>query len=129
MNEAMYTYHIQASQVHIALNDKPFLTLPASASVNDRISQLVLAEETTEKAVFTSSNEKMVFEFKPDSVLVTNSITFAEDTPIFVSKMFKSADAGIELANFDRVFTSQPRNNGWKNMDYFNHLPDISLNG
>lgn len=129
MLERIYTYDIKNNKINICLNSKPFLTLPASASVNDTISELSLTEEASDRAVFTSANEKMVFEFKPDSILVTYSVTFKEDTPIFKSKMFKTNNSAIELYNFDRAFTSQPRNNDWKNMDYFNHLPDISLNG
>ena len=129
MNNPIYTHSIKDNKIHISLGSNPFLTIPASASVNDAISNLSLAEEKTDMAVFASEKEKMVFEFKPDSILVTYSIKFDEDTPIFKSKMFKAADGAIELYNFDRVFTPQPRNNAWKNMDYFNHLPDISVNG
>lgn len=129
MTKPVYAYDIKKDKVHIYLNEKPFLTLPASVSVNDRISGLLLEEESSNSAVFVSANEKMVFEFKDDSILVSYSMTVGEDTPIFKAKMFKAHHAAIELEQFDRAFTPQPRNNAWKNMDYFNHLPDISLNG
>jgi len=125
----VYDYSIQENNINITLNNKPFLTLPASASVNDVISDMTLTDNSGDKAVFSAENEKMVFEFLSDSIIVTYSKTFTEDTAIFESKIFKGKDCAIDLKNFDRAFTSQPRNNGWKNMDYFNHLPDISLNG
>lgn len=129
MSNSIYSYEILENQINILLNNKPFLSVPASASVNGVLSDVTLKEQSESKAVFESENQKMVFEFLPDSILVTYSKTFDEDTPIFESKMFKSEDASIDLKGFDRAFTPQPRNNGWKNMDYFNHLPDISLNG
>lgn len=129
MTNTIYGYDIKGNTVSVSLNGKPFLTVPASASVNGVVSDVKLKEKNENKAVFESENQKMIFEFLPDSILVTYSKTFDEDTPIFEAKMFKSESASIDLSGFDRAFTSQPRNNGWKNMDYFNHLPDISLNG
>jgi len=129
MSGQIYAHSIEDNKIHICLNSKPFLTLPASASVNDVVSELSLAEESADKAVFASENGKMVFEFNSDSILVSYSVKFDKDTPVFESKIFKGTDSAIELENFDRVFTPQPRNNKGKNMDYFNHLPDVSLNG
>ena len=129
MSDKIYTFYADNKKTEIFLKGKPFLTLPASASVNDVISNLSLKENSESKAVYESENQKMAFEFLNDSILVSYSIKFNEDTPIYQSKIFKSSDSGINLKNFDRAFTSQPRNNGWNNMDYFNHLPDISLTG
>lgn len=129
MSKQIYSYNIKDNKIHIFLNSSLFLTLPASASVNDEISKLSLEKDADNKAIFTSANEKMSFEFLSDSIIVSYSKTFDEDTPIYEAKMFKDGDCAIELTGFDRAFTPQPRNNAGKNMDYFNHLPDVSLNG
>lgn len=129
MDRQAYSYSIKDNKIQIFSNLIPFLTLPASACVNGEFSKLSLERDEEGKAVFSSANEKMTFEFFCDSIVVTYSKTFDEDTPIYISKMFKDKEGAIELKDFDRAFTPQPRNNAWKNMDYFNHLPDISLNG
>ncbi len=125
----LYSYSVENNKINISLGGKSFLTLPASASVNGEISNLKPYTKCETRAVFTSENEKMDFVFEDDCIVITYSKTFNEDTPIYEAKMFKGVDNGIDLKNFDRAFTSQPRNNSWNNMDYFNHLPDISLNG
>ncbi len=129
MSDKIYSFEAGSNQVDIFLGGKRFLTLPASASVNNCIPELKLSESSGSVATYESAKAKMIFEFLPDSILVSYGVSFDEDTPVYESRMFKSADSGIKLADFDRAFTSQPRNNNWDNMDYFNHLPDISLTG
>ncbi|MBR2022035.1 MAG: hypothetical protein IJ939_06310, partial [Clostridia bacterium] len=119
MNKRIYTYEIKDSELRVFLNSELFLTLPASASVNDEISNLSLVKSDENTAEFSSQNEKMTFEFMDDCIVVGYSKAYSEDTEIFEAKMFKGTKGAINLVGFDRAFTPQPRCNSNKNMDYF----------
>ena len=127
--KSFYEYEVEKNSVTIYRNGKRCLSVPASASVNGVLSGVTLLKTDGDKAVFAAQNEEMLFEFYNDCIVATYRITYDEDTPIFEAKMLKAADSAIDLEGFDRAFTSQPRNNNWDNMDYFNHLPDISMYG
>lgn len=129
MSKRIYTYELTENELKVFKDSKLFVSIPASASVNDEISVLSLAKNDENTAEFLSESEKMIFEFFDDCITVSFSKRFSEDTEIFEAKMFKGKNAGINLVGFDRAFTPQPRCNANKNMDYFHHLPDISLNG
>ena len=129
MEKRIYNFKVQNEKVTISLDSGLNLTLPVSASVNDVVSALKPVDFDKKKATFVSDSEKMTFELFDDCSGVGYSKTFEADTEIYEAKMFKGKSEGINLAGFDRAFTPQPRCNANKNMDYFHHLPDISLNG
>ncbi len=122
-------YESRSSVLTIKKDGRDFFSIPASASVNGVYSSMSLSEFSEDKIVYSSELEKMVFTLFEDSVSVKYEKTYKDETPIFVSKLFASRDMGMELSDFDRAFTTQPRNNRGKNIDYYHHLPDISQNG
>ncbi len=115
--------------VCIKKNGKDFFKVPASVSVNGVYSNLSLESASDEEIVFSSTSEKMTFYLYEDCISVKYEKTCSEETPIYISKMFASKSMGMELIGFDRAFTTQPRNNKGRNLDYYHHLPDISQNG
>jgi len=127
--KAQYEYYIDGTNIHILRAEKPFLKLPASASVNGIISELQLTYSDENSALFSDGIGNMTFDFQDDCIVVSYHMICSEDTQIYEAKMFRAPESGIDLKDFDRAFAPQPRNNKWNNMDYFNHLPDISLNG
>ena len=129
VKKGQYECSIERTEIHISRGGKAFLNLPASASVNGVISDLHLTHSDENSALFSDQTSNMTFDFQDDCIVVSYRVNCSEDTPIYESKIFKDADSGIDLKDFDRAFSPQPRNNKWNNMDYFNHLPDISLNG
>ncbi len=106
-----------------------FFSFPASASVNGVYSAMTLEELSEDKIVYSSEGERMVLTLYGDSIAVSCERSYKEQTPIYIAKLFASADMGMDLVGFDRAFTPQPRNNLGKNLDYYHHLPDISQNG
>ena len=54
----VYDYSIQENNINITLNNKPFLTIPASASVNDVMSDMTLTENSDDKAVFRQKTKR-----------------------------------------------------------------------
>ena len=108
MANRIYEFQVNSQSITISLGGKHFMTLPASASVNDRLSELALSKNGDTAAVYESERAQMEFTFLTDSILVSYSEWFEEDTPIYQSKLFKGNTSGIDLKGFDRAFTSQP---------------------
>ncbi len=125
----IYSVAVENNSVNIFRNGKLFLALPASASLNGEYSKLELESAAESKLVFASNTEKLVFTLEEDCILADFSREMFDDTPIYEAKIFADGKSGIGLVGFDRAFCPQARNNGGKNMDYYNHLPDISSNG
>ncbi len=124
-----YCLSVDGNIVSIKVNGKALFTVPASASLNGILSCTELKKATENILEFSSETEKILFTLNDDCILVDFSRKMTENTPIFESKIFKSAESGIKVNDFDRAFCPQPRNNKGRNMDYYNHLPDISSNG
>lgn len=125
-----YTLKIDDSGILTFIkNGNDFFSVPASASVNGEFSKLNLESADTGLVTYSSDKELMTIELKDDFVAIKYSKTFDEETQIYESRIFTDGKNAIDLKDFDRAFCPQPRNNGGKNMDYYHHLPDISLSG
>ncbi len=124
-----YSVCVDGNILKINRNGEELLTVPASASLNGVFSNTVLTFASDERLEFLSEDEKIIFTLEDDCILADFSRKMSVDTPIFESKMFTDGKNAINIIGFDRAFCPQPRNNGGRNMDYYNHLPDISSNG
>ncbi len=119
-------YSVQCKDDSVILCAKRPLTLPASAELNGGKLNMTLRRETEEYAEYGCDEGSLRFDFHEDCVKVSFIRDFGEVTPITACRLFAG---GVKLEGFDRAFTVQPRNNAGKNIDYFNHLPDVSANG
>ena len=128
ISKQIYEVCAENNTVIIYRDGKKFFSLPASAKINGKYSSLSLKSEDNDRIVFASDDENMTFTLYDDCIVVEYDKSFAEKTPIFTAGIFASEKMGMTLENFDRAFCPQPRNNAQKNMDYYNHLPDISSN-
>ncbi len=122
-------YESENAVITIKKDGKNFFSVPASASVNGEFSNMSLASFDEKQIIYSANNEKMIFTLFDDCITVSYEKSYKDETAIYISKLFASQNMGMELVNFDRAFTTQPRNNKGKNLDYYHHLPDISNNG
>ncbi len=122
-------YECEKNVLSIIRGGKDFFKFPVSASVNGIFSDVSFAEASDEKIIYSSDSEKFTITLYDDSISVKCEKTFEEKTPIYIVKMFVDKTHGMDLIGFDRAFTTQPRNNAGKNLDYYHHLPDLSQNG
>ena len=107
----------------------PWFSIPASFSVNGKIyaPESISLEDHTITAKTPDST--MIFQLLPDSILVDICLTCLEDTPVYETLYFLGDQGGMEIGHFDRAFCPQPRRNNGHNMDFFQNLPNCSLNG
>ncbi len=125
----MYSVSICENILNFYINDKRLFSVGASASVNGEISLLNLQNIDENSALFTGESDCMKFDFLDDCIKVSYEKKFEKETPIYVSKIFATAETAINVVNLDRGFTPQARNNSGENMEFYRHLPDISANG
>lgn len=120
------TYSINVKNSSLELTHGSLLCLPASVKLNGSKIDLTLSEKTDSYAIYSNGKNALRFDYYDDCVKAAFTCSFDAPTAIVDFTIF--AD-GVELEGFDREFTVQPRNNTGKNMDYFNHMPDVSSNG
>lgn len=125
----VYEFRINDNVINVYINNKRFLSVGASFSVNGNVSNLSPGEISDKRAVFSGKNEEMEFDFFDDCIKVSCKKTFENDTPIYITKLFATPETSINVANLDRGFTPQARNNKGRNLEFYRHLPDISANG
>ena len=126
----MRSYSVTEHENGIRLDGGAKLYLPAAAVLNGEKLPMTLCERTEQGSVYRGAGAelrcKLCFGYAQDCVTVSFMCDFGAETPIYECRLF---DGGVRLEGFDRAFTTQPRNNGGLNMDYWAHLPDVSANG
>ncbi len=125
----IYDVNVVENIIEIFVDNKKLLSVGASFSVNGNVFNLSPFEISEEKAVFKGEDEVMEFEFFDDCIKVNAKKIFADETPIYMTKLFATPKTAINVENLDRGFTPQARNNSGKNLEFYRHLPDISANG
>ena len=101
------------------------ITLPMAMTLNGVTYPMTLAGSDEDSAVYEGGGSRVRLAFDADAVRIAFEHSFTEETEIYESVCFSG---GIVLCGFDRVLSTQPRNNNGLNMEFFTHLPDISSN-
>jgi len=124
-------YALRADETGLTFvrDGKDFLSVPAAVSFNGELSSLRLESVSSETVIYSARSERFTVKLSDDCAVVSYTRSCAATTPVYVVKAFTDGNKAIELKGFDRAFCTQPRNNEWRNMDYYNHLPDISPTG
>ena len=119
-----YTYTLNPDSVCFEKGVR--VTLPMAVSLNGDTYPMILKEARDDCAVYKGESSRATLYFAADSVRIVFEHDFSAETEIYESVAFAG---GIRLCGFDRVLSTQPRNNGGLNMEFFRHLPDISAEG
>lgn len=115
--------------ITIRKNGEKWFSIPAAVSVNGTIYAPAPERSSDDMISFRDQDACMSFRLNSDSIEVSFSLSFAEDTPIYEAVYFRDQEGGMRIGHFDRALTTQPRRNDCHNMDFFKNLPDCSLNG
>lgn len=97
-----------------------------SVSINGTEHALCLAGFDGVCAIYGEGDSMICVNLEPDSVRIAFSHSFGKTVPVEESVIFCG---GIDIEGFDRVLSTQPRNNDGENMEFFRHLPDMSTDG
>lgn len=122
----MHSYSVALSPCSVTLKQGITVTLPMEMTLNGTCYPMTLAESDGTRAVYAGNHTRATLLFGDDDVRISFVHDFPEYTPVYESVLFTG---GLQIAGFDRVLSTQPRNNGGLNMEFFRHLPDISANG
>ena len=115
--------------LHFMREGNTFFDMPMAVCINGKISQLCRSDISDSSVTYSSKDEVMQAELRDDSVIISYKKKMHKSTEVFEVKAFHNGEKGLQMEGFDRAFCPQPRKNFQKNMDYFQHLPDISANG
>lgn len=118
-----YLFTLNPDSVYLEKGVK--LTLPMTMTLNGVTYPMHLEDSCGESAVYGCGTSRVRLDFDADCVRIAFEHIFPTETGIYESVCFSD---GIKLSGFDRVLSTQPRNNGGLNMEFFSHLPDISAN-
>ena len=119
-----YTYRLNTDSVYLEKGVQ--VTLPMSMTLNGTVYAMTLRESDENSAVYEGADSRVRLDFAADCVKIAFEHTFPAQTELYESVCFSG---GIRLRGFDRVLSTQPRNNTRLNMEFFSHLPDVSNNG
>ena len=123
------TYDPQKKTLNLSKNNTPWFSIPAAFSVNGKIYQPDHFTQEGDTLYFRTENSCLSFRLYPDSILVDVALTCPQETPIYETVYFLGKDGGMDIGHFDRAFSPQPRKNKGHNLDFFQNLPDCSING
>ena len=93
-----YEYSIDGLLVNITRDGRPFLSVPAAASVNGNVSELALSRADENAAVFTSDSGEMSFTFFDDCVVVSYELRFGHAD--LRNKNFQIGERGYRTCGF-----------------------------
>ena len=127
----MYQAYCDAKSASLALtkDGTPWFSIPTAFSVNGKVYTPETLTREGDTVTARTQDSCLTFRLLPDSILVDIRLTCREDTPIYETVYFLGACGGMEIGHFDRAFCPQPRRNNGHNMDFFQNLPNCSLNG
>lgn len=123
------SYDAKTNTLILTKNGEYWFSIPTSVSVNGVIYSPSFAGEKDGKLLFESADAQMSFFLQEDCIEVQFSLRCQEETPIYEAIYFRDQQGGMRISHFDRALTTQPRRNNCHNMDFFQNLPDCSLNG
>ena len=100
------TYSLETDGYRLSFfkEDKLFIEIPLSVSVNGTSSELEKSNITDDKIVLKGKDEELVVNFYEDCVTVSYQKDFREFTPIYEVSAFSE---GIQFPHFDRAFCPQ----------------------
>ncbi len=122
-------YNRRSHSIDFYKNESIWFSIPVGVSINDRIYTPAFAAEQDGALLFRDDNAAMTFKLMEDCIEVSFRLSCKEDTPIYEARYFKNNAGGMQIGHFDRAFTTQPRRNDCHNMDFYQNLPNCSING
>lgn len=122
-------YDVNSHCLSLEKAGKHWFSVPVAVTVNDKVYAPALTQKDANLWRFEDAHSIVEFQFKEDYIVVSASLRFDADMPIYEAKYFQDEAGGLRIGHFDRAFTTQPRRNNCHNMDFYKNLPDCSLNG
>ncbi len=123
------SYNLKKHTVDLSRNNAYWFSIPASFSVNDKVYTPESFCQKEDTLIFSTESSRLSFRLLSDSILVDIQLKCQEETPIYETVYFRGNRGGMEIGHFDRAFSPQPRKNDGHNLDFFQNLPDCSING
>lgn len=123
------SYDPKKQAITLFKNDAYWFSIPTAFSVNNIRYTPETFSQDGNALIFRTKNSCLSFQLLPDSILVDVELTCPRETPVFETVYFLGNRGGMDIGHFDRAFSPQPRRNNGHNLDFFQNLPDCSING